>query len=185
MPSKGRFLDLDSLIRRIAEYLIDVENPDPKIADNAKNICKLLYYNEKNPIEQPDADRVSSANPSPTFETLAETQEYILEKRVLLAPRVPLDDEMGAFIVIILDDFALSPNKLFKPNKIIFDVLCHHQNWLLHDTLRPFVLMQHIDNIFNNRKMSIGNIEFVNARSVVLTPTMIGYNMVYKNVQFN
>ncbi len=185
MQFKGRFLDLDFLIRKIAEYLIDVENSDPKISDNAKNICKLLYYNEKNPLEQPDTNRISSGKPSPTFETLAEAQEYILEKRVVLAPRVPLDDEMGAFIVVIIDDFILSSNKLFKPNKIIFDVLCHHQNWLLHDTLRPFVLMQCIDNIFNNRKMSIGNIEFANARSIVLTPTMIGYNMVYQNVQFN
>jgi hypothetical protein len=45
----GRFIQLDNLIRKIAHNLVDVENPDPKIAASAKNICKLLYYVERDP----------------------------------------------------------------------------------------------------------------------------------------
>jgi len=185
MTETGRFLDLDKLIRKIAEYLIDVENSDAIVAQSAQKICKLLYYTEKDPLIQPQSLRTNSGNPSPTFETLAEAQQFILGKRVLLVPRVPAEEERGSFIICIIDDFTLSPNKQFKPNKIIFDVLCHHDDWLLENTLRPFVIMQQIDNIFNNRKLSIGNIEFGGCRSIVLTPTMIGYQLVYKNVSIN
>lgn len=185
MTETGRFIDLDRLIRKIAEYLTDVENPDNVVATSAQKICKLLYYTEKNPLEQPEANRIESGNPYPVFDTIAESQEFILGKRVLLVPRVPAEEERGSFIVCIIDDFTLSSNKQFKPNKILFDVMCHHDDWLLENTLRPFVIMQQIDNIFNNRKMSIGNIEFGGCRSIVLTPTMIGYQLVYKNVSIN
>lgn len=181
----GRFLELDAVIRKIAQNLIDVENTDVKLANSAKNICKLLYYTEKNPIEQPDQKRIDSQNPHPTFESLDESYEFIMNKRVLLVPRVPAEDEMGAFIVVHMDDFTLSSNKEFKPSRVVFDILVHADNWLLNNSLRPFVIMQEIDTIFNGRKLAIGQLEFFNARSVVLTPTKIGYTMVYKNAAFN
>jgi hypothetical protein len=108
-----------------------------------------------------------------------------MNKRVLLVPRVPAEDERSAFIVVIIDDFTLSSNKQFKPNRITFDILVHHDDWLLENSLRPFVIMQQIDNIFNGRKLSIGNVEFFSGRSIVLTPQMIGYSLIYSNVQFN
>jgi hypothetical protein len=185
MTETGRFIDLDKLIRKIAEYLIDVENPDPIVATSAKKICKLLYYTEKNPLQQPDQKRISSGNPYPTFETIAESQQFIMQKRVLLVPHVPAQEDRGGFIVSFIDDFTLSPNKIFKPNSIIFDLLIHHDDWLLDNTLRPFIIMQQIDNIFNNRKLSIGNLEFKGCNSLILTPTMMGYSLRYKDVSFN
>ena len=185
----GRFLQLDSLIRKIAQNLIDVENPDTKIAESAKKICKLLYYTEKNPLEQPnivERSKVDSSNTDhPTFESLSDAHQYIMNKRVLLVPRVPAEDERGSFIVVIVDDFTLSANKQFKPSRIMFDVLVHHDDWLLENSLRPFLIMQQIDNIFNGRKLSIGDVEFYSGRSVVLTEKMIGYSLVYTNVDFN
>jgi hypothetical protein len=185
MSERGRFLELDRSIRKIAEYLVDVENSDPVVAESALAICKLLYYADKNPLSQPDDNRLNADRPSPTFETIEEAKEYILGQRVLLVPRVPAQEERGAFIVCLIDDFTLSSNKFFKPNKLSFDVLVHHDDWLLDNTLRPFVIMQHIDNIFNNRKLSIGSLEFAYCRSVVLTPAMIGYNLGYRDVNYN
>jgi hypothetical protein len=185
MTEQGRFMELDRLIRKIAEYLIDVENPDDVVATSAKNICKLLYYTEPDPLSQPDQTRIAGNNPAPTFETTSETKEYIMQKRVLLVPKVPAMEERGSFIICIIDDFVPSPNEEFKPNSITFDVLCHNEDWLLENTLRPFVLMQQIDNIFNNRKMSVGNLKFSGCRSIVLTPSMLGYRLVYSNVAFN
>jgi len=185
MTDIGRFMELDKFIRKITEYLIDVENPDPVVADSAKKICKLLYYTEKNPLSQPEQTRIDSGHPYPTFETIAETQEHIMQKRVLIVPRVPAEEERGSFIVCIIDNFTLSPNGEFKPNSVIFDVLSHAEDWLLETTLRPFMIMQQIDNIFNNRKMSVGNLKFGGCRSVVLTPAMLGYRLEYNNVAFN
>jgi hypothetical protein len=179
----GRFIQLDNLIRKIAHNLVDVENPDPKIAASAKNICKLLYYVERDPLKHPNS--TTRTEPKPTFETLDEAHEHIMNKRVLLVPRVPAEDERSAFIVVIIDDFTLSSNKQFKPNRITFDILVHHDDWLLENSLRPFVIMQQIDNIFNEKKLSIGKVEFYSGRSIVLTPQMIGYSLVYSNVEFN
>lgn len=178
-------MQLDDLIRNIIHSLVDVENSDDKLAESAKKICKLLHYTEKNPLEQPNQNRIDSGKSSPTFEVLDDVNEFIINKRALLVPRVPAEEERGSFIVVIVDDFSLSENKVFKPNRITFDVLCHHDDWLLTNSLRPFLIMQQIDNIFNGKKLSIGNIEFVSCRSIVLTPTFMGYNLVYKNVSFN
>jgi len=185
IATTGRFMDLDDLIRKIAQSLIDVESSDSKIAESAKKLCKLLYYTEKNPLAQPDAKRIAGGNPYPTFETLDEVHEFITNKRVLLVPRVPAEDERGSFVVVIIDDFTLSQNKQFKPRRITFDILVHHDDWLLDNSLRPFLIMQQIDNIFNNKKLSIGNVEFESGRSIVLTPQMIGYSLVYSDVSFN
>lgn len=181
----GRFLELDDLIRKIAQFLIDVENSDPVVAESAKKICQLLYYTERNPLEQPDDKRIASGHPAPTFDTIQEAQQFIMNERVLLVPRVPAAEERGGYIVVIVDDFTLSSNKQFKPQRITFDILVHHDDWLLDNTLRPFVIMQQIDNIFNNRKLSIGNVSFYSGRSIVLTPQMLGYSLVYNDVAFD
>ena len=185
MAITGRFMDLDLLIRNIAGYLVDVNSSDIKLATSAKNICKLLYYTEKDPLSQPTQNRIDAQKPVPTFNDIQDVTEYIMNKRVLLVPRVPAEDERGSFIVVILDNFKVSENKQFKPHKIVFDVLVHNDDWLLNNSLRPYVIMQEIDNIFNNRKLSIGNVEFVTGDSIVLTPKMIGYSLVYANATFN
>lgn len=183
----GRFLELDRVIRKIAQDLTDVEHSDPKIRESARKICKLLYYTEKNPLEQPTDERKNRdpVVPCPEFITLTEAKTYIIDKRLKLVPQVPAEEERGAFIVVILDGFNLSENKQFKVNRIVFDVLCHEDDWLLDNSLRPYLIMQQIDNIFNNKKLSIGKVEFDSARSVVLSSTLLGYNMVYKDASFN
>lgn len=185
MSTVGRFMELDKTIHKIAHLLVDVESANVENAQTAQNICKLLYYTERNPLSQPDDNRISGNNPAPTFETIGDSMEYIMNKRVLLVPRVPAQTERGSFIVVILDDFRLSENGQFKPHTIMFDILCHHDHWLLNSSLRPYVIMQQIDDLFNNRKLSLGKLQFSTGKSVVLTPTMLGYSLVYDNVTIN
>lgn len=185
MSTTGRFTTLGTTLQRISHMLLDVNNPDEKIRQSARNICKLLYYTEDNPLEQPTGTPLNPDQPRPTFEDIQDVRDHIIRKRVLLVPRVPLEEERGAFIVAIIDNFTLSENKQFKVNTLIFDVLTHYDNWHLEDNLRPFLIMQEIDNIFNNRKLSIGRVEFNTGRTIVLTPYMLGYQLVYRDVTFN
>ena len=90
--------------------------------------------------------------PRPEFNDLKDVRDHIINQRILLVPRIPAPEERGGFVVVMIGNFSLSENKQFKVNRLIFDVLAHHDNWLLDDNLRPFVLMQQIDTIFNNRK---------------------------------
>ncbi len=185
MKNVGRFIELGKIIRKVSQLLIDVENPDPVLSTASKNICKLLYYTERNPLEQPTGDPIDPERPRPEFNTIAEAKEHIMDSRILLVPRVPFQEERGAFIVLLIDSFFLTENEQFKANSLIFDVFAHHDNWLLTDNLRPFLLMEQIDTIFNNRKLSIGNVKFDTGRAIVLTEQFIGYQLVYRDVSFN
>ena len=185
MTEVGRFMDLDVLLRNIAHLLVDVENSDTNVAQKAQKLCKLLYYTETNPLVQPTQARIDSGNDYPTFDTASDARKYIINERVLLVPKVPAPEVRGSFIVIILDDFYLSENQQFKPHTIKFDILIHNEDWLLDNSLRPYVIMQLIDDIFNNRRLSIGKLQFTTAKTIVLTPTMLGYAMVYDNVTIN
>lgn len=185
MAERGRFNELGFLLRKITTLLTDVKNPDPKFSSASQNICKLLYYPETNPLEQPDGNSLNPERPTPSFDSIQDVKDYIINQRILLVPRIPTPEEVGGFIVVMIDSFSISENKEFKVNQLIFDVLVHHDSWLLDDNLRPFVLMQQIDELFNNRKLSIGQVEFKTANAVVLSPFILGYQLVYSDVTFN
>ena len=185
MKKTGKFIELGNTLRKITYLLTDVTNPKDELANAARNICKLLYYTQSNPLNQPQAPLLNPDHPAPEFDSLEDVREHIINKRILLVPRIFVPSEQGAFIVFIINGFHLSENKQFKVNQLVFDVICHHDNWLLDDNLRPFVLMQQIDTIFNNRKLSIGQVEFKDANAVVLTAQHLGYQLVYRDVSFN
>ncbi|MFA6711173.1 MAG: hypothetical protein WCS33_00455 [Candidatus Caldatribacteriota bacterium] len=185
MGEVGRFSELGILLRKITSYLTDVKNPDEKFSNAAKDLCKLLYYTETNPLQQPMGQPLNPERPRPEFNDLKDVRDHIINQRILLVPRIPAPEERGGFVVVMIGNFSLSENKQFKVNRLIFDVLAHHDNWLLDDNLRPFVLMQQIDTIFNNRKLSIGRVEFKTADAIVLAPHILGYQLVYSDVTFN
>ncbi len=175
----GRFSNLGNMIKKVGRLLVDVENDDIIIRENAIKICKLLYYTVPDPLNFKPGEY------DPKFETREDVEEYILHKRILLVPRIPPPEERGGFIVVIADDFRLSDNKKFKVNTLTFDVLCHYENWILKDSMRPFLIMQCIDEIFNNRKLSIGNVEFYSAKTIVLTQYLLGYQLIYVDASFD
>ena len=181
----GRFIELGNVLQKITHFLTDVNNPDVELATASQNICKLLYYTESNPLSQPQEPRLNPEHPAPLFDNIQDVRNHIINKRLLLVPRLFVPEELGAFIIVLINNFSLSENKVFKVNQLIFDVIVHHDSWLLDDNLRPFLLMQQIDRIFNNRKLSIGQAEFNEGRAIVLTQEHLGYQLVYSNVTFN
>jgi len=53
-------------------------------------------------------------------------------------------------------------------------------------SLRPYLIMQEIDEMFNGAKMAgIGTLQFYRADPLTLTPWIGGYSMVYKINEFN
>ncbi len=179
MEKSGRFSRLGTMVRDVAGLLLDVQSKDSKIAQTAKELCFLLHYTVADPLN------FTPPEGEPTFETRADVEKYILNEKVLLVPRIPPQEERGGFIVIIADDFKLSSNEEFKMNTLTFDVLCHYENWIIEKSLRPFEMMQRIDSIFNNRKLSIGRVKFLTARSIVLTQYLLGYQLVYHDASLN
>ena len=114
-----------------------------RIMQNQK-ICRLLKYQTKDPFknidpvtnkEQPDVDGLE-----------------LINRQILIVPKV-FDDstEKMSYIVSVFDDFAVNPlNPDFKNSTVRFDIACPYDEWLLNErSLRPYLIMEEIDKMFN------------------------------------
>lgn len=144
-----------------------------------QKICRLLKYQTKSPFAaecngkpQPDVDGVD-----------------LINKQILIVPKIYDDStEKMSYITAIFDNFVVNQlNPEFKISTIRFDVACPYDEWILNDkSLRPYLIMQELDNLFNQKKLAgIGNLHFYRADNLVLTPWIGGYSMIYKIHEFN
>ena len=144
-------------------------------------ICRLLKYQTKDPFksidpvtgrEQPDIDGTE-----------------LINKYILIILKV-FDDstEKMSYIISVFDDFVVNQiNPEFKISTVRFDIACPYDEWILNNrTLRPYLLMQRIDILFNEKKLAgIGTLQFWRADNLTLTPWLGGYSMRYKINEFN
>ena len=169
-PTQRRFAVMGENTFRIASRLIENEK-----------ISRLLKYQTRNPLlskdpitgkEQPNVDGVD-----------------LLHKQILIVPKV-FDDstEKMSYVIAVFHSFVVNQlNTEFKVSTIRFDIACPYDEWVLDgQTLRPYLIMQQIDNEFNEQKMAgIGTLQFYRADPLVLTPYIGGYSMYYKINEFN
>ena len=146
-----------------------------------RELCRLLKYQSKDPFKekdpvtgklQPDVDGVE-----------------LIHKQILIVPKV-FDDstEKMSYVIAVFHSFVVNQlNTEFKVSTIRFDIACPYDEWVLNgQTLRPYLIMQEIDNEFNEQKMAgIGTLQFYRADPLVLTPYIGGYSMYYKINEFN
>ena len=93
-----------------------------------------------------------------------------------------------SYIVAVFDNFVVNQfNPEFKISTVRFDVACPYDEWVLDEnSLRPYLIMQEIDNMFNQAKLSgIGNLQFHRADMLTLSPQIGGFSMEYKINEFN
>ena len=159
--------------RRFAVMGTNTFNIANKLMQNQR-LCRLLKYQVRDPFEKkyPDVDGVD-----------------LLNKQIMIVPKI-FDDstEKTSYIVAIFSNFTtniLNPD--FKLSKVRFDVACPYDEWVLNEkSLRPYLMMQEIDDMFNGAQMAgIGTLQFVRAESIVLTPQIGGYSMLYQINEFN
>ena len=146
-----------------------------------QELCRLLKYQTKDPLkkidpitkkEQPDVDGVD-----------------LINKQILIVPKV-FDDstEKMSYVIAIFDDFIVNQvNAEFKVSTIRFDIACPYDEWILNEhSLRPYLIMQRIDSLFNKAKLAgIGTLQFWRADNLTLSPWIGGYSMRYKINEFN
>ena len=107
----------------------------------------------------------------------------------MIIPKI-FDDstEKTSYVVAMFSGFTTNMlNPDYKLSTVRFDVACPYDEWVLNDkSLRPYLLMQEIDDMFNQAQMAgIGTLQFVRADSLVLTPQIGGYSMLYRINEFN
>ena len=139
------------------------------------DICKLLYYTDNVPLSHNNLKE--------------EEKLQLLHKNILLVPKVPENDDIkGSYILILYDGFNMNlGNPQFKDADLLFIIVCPPENWVINEnSLRPFLIMSRIDEIFGNKKISnIGTLQFVKADRFVLNSQLTGYGLTYSTYEFN
>lgn len=138
------------------------------------DICKLLYYTDENPLSH----------------SMTEEEKFsLLHKNLLLVPKVPENDDVkGSYILVLYDGFNQNlSNSEFKDADLLFIIVCPPENWIINEaSLRPFLIMSRIDELFGNKKISnIGKLQFVKADRFVLNSQLTGYGLTYSTYEFN
>ena len=142
--------------------------------ENNQRICRLLKYQVRDPFSDKyeDVDGVD-----------------LLNRQILAVPKVfDASTEKMSYIVAVFDNFVVNQfNPEFKISTVRFDVACPYDEWVLDEnSLRPYLIMQEIDNMFNQAKLSgIGNLQFHRADMLTLSPQIGGFSMEYKINEFN
>lgn len=143
-----------------------------KLSGNQK-LCRLLEYSSRDPFSDKykDLDGLD-----------------LINKRFYIVPKVANEDaEKKSSIVVQFDNFITNSNPEFKIVTIRFNILCPYSIWLLNDTsLRPYLIMQEIDSMFNGAKLAgIGTLQFSTANIFNVDENIGGYSMTYRINDFN
>ena len=160
--------------RRFAVMGENTFNIAEKLTQNQR-LCRLLKYQVRDPFDEKKYPNVDGLD--------------LLNKQILIIPKV-FDEstEKTSYITAIFTGFTVNVmNPDFKLSTIRFDIACPYDEWVLSEhSLRPYLMMQEVDNMFNQAKMSgIGTLSFVRAEPINLTPQIGGYCMIYSINEFN
>ncbi len=160
--------------RRFAVMGTNTFNIANKLMQNQR-LCRLLKYQVRDPFDKEKYEDVDGVS--------------LLNKQIMIVPKI-FDDstEKASYVVAIFSNFITNQmNPDFKLSTVRFDVACPYDEWVLNDkSLRPYLMMQEIDDMFNGAQMAgIGTLQFVRAESIVLTPQIGGYSMLYQINEFN
>lgn len=159
--------------RRFAVMGDNLFNITNKLTSNQR-LCRLLKYSTKDPfsVDYPDING-----------------DELLNKEILLIPKIPDNDNFEtSFIITSFQSFKVNPeNAEFKVSVIRFDIVCPQSCWILNEgSLRPYLIMQEIDETFNEAKIAgLGNLKFLQSDQLTLSPQLAGYSMYYTANEFN
>lgn len=160
--------------RRFAVMGTNAFNMANKLMQNQK-LCRLLKYQVRDPFDEEKYENVDGV--------------LLLNKQIMITPKIwDESTEKTSYIVALFNSFTVNlMNPDYKIDTIGIDVACPYDEWVLNgNSLRPYLIMEEIDRMFNGAEMAgIGTLEFVRADRNVFTSQIGGYTMQYRINEFN
>ena len=160
--------------RRFAVMGTNAFNMANKLMQNQR-VCRLLKYQVRDPFDTEKYEDVDGV--------------LLLNKQIMITPKIwDEDTEKTSYIVVLFNNFTTNIiNPDYKIDNISFDIACPYDEWVLSGhSLRPYLIMEEIDNMFNGAQMAgIGTLQFVRADRNVFTSQIGGYTMQYSINEFN
>ena len=129
---------------------------------------RLLFYNSKDAMERPNLNQEESLG--------------LVNKNIKIVPKLYVDNSVLNYVILYFDNFT--PNRTnpeFRDNIIEFDIICHFDQWQMHDfKLRPYRIAAEIDSMFDGKHLTgIGELQFVGCSQVMLTDEYGGLCLMY------
>ena len=157
----GLFLSLNNDINRIVHVL-----------DSVPEIRKLLYYIDRNPLQQKDVEFT------------------LVDKTIWRTPLIPLHNETdvdASYISVALLTEELEQTNRNSSTTLAIDVWTPPEQWIIDDGLRPFVLCHYIDRAMRLKFNQTSGVKYrlsqvINAK---LSDRLIGFRMVYETILEN
>lgn len=138
------------------------------VQDN-QDLCKYLYYPQKDPLQQSNISDTSILMMKNLF-PLPKTPDSIIEKTSILNVYFPSSK-------------PYRNNSGFRELFLNFDIMCHIDIWMTEYGIRPYNICSYIDTMFNNQyisDLSVNKIYFDNDGMIRFSDYFYGYRLTYK-----
>lgn len=156
------------MVRNLAEVGLNLQKIVSRLQMN-QNLLKLLYYTEKNPLEQPDL-------------TKEQIKEEVFEKLIKVVPRVGPKETAASLVAIrVVNGRNNSMNNEIEDIEIAIEVFVPLTQWFIKDSnLRPFSIMGEIQKSLNGKNIDgFGKMNGGDFDLNFLTEEMSCYEMTY------
>lgn len=135
-----------------------------------ERLKRLLFYTTRDALDKPNITEDQTID--------------LIGKNIKTVPKLYVDKDVLNYIYITFDNFSPSGNPEFRDNIIMFDVICHYDQWQLKDfALRPFKIAAEIDSMFNKSKLTgIGELQFLGATQENYSDEFAGVCLIFAAV---
>lgn len=153
------FSTLEIKIRKIIEKIIE-----------SQDLCKLVYYDENNPLSQPTISDTSS----------------LIGNRIFPLPKYSFaeTEKCSRINVYFKNSQPYEPNSGFRKIILYIDIICNDDIWLIDNSgIRPYSISNKIDEIFNNqfiKELSLKKVYFLNWNLIEYADYFHGYCLMYE-----
>lgn len=138
-------------------------------------LVKLLYYEQDNPIEQPNLTSESKNNE--VFEKIIKTIPYVGTKNTA----------KSVIVVYVQGAGKLPGNREFKNVKILVDVIVPLTQWYIRGTnLRPFAILGQVQSSLDGKTINgLGKISGGDFDLNFITDEVICYQQTYEITEYD
>lgn len=135
-----------------------------------ERLKRLLFYTTRDALDKPNITEDQSIE--------------LIGKNIKTVPKLYVDKDVLNYVYITFDNFSPSGNPEFRDNIIMFDVICHYDQWQLKDfALRPFKIAAEIDSMFDKSKLTgIGELQFLGATQENYSDEFAGICLIFAAV---
>lgn len=129
------------MVRKLADLGINLQKIMERLTAN-KNLLKLLYYTDKDPLSRPDL-------------TEAQIRNEIDEKLMLMVPRIgPFETSQSRLSIRVVSGVTNSENDEFQAYRFDIEIFVPLTNWFIKDqNLRPFAIMSEVKKSLQGKEI--------------------------------